>query len=142
MDEIAQTIANQLQAKLSSKEKALLADKRPTSDPALLMPFTNKPKTPMTLTPREHHAHSTPETSYSTRSQLPPLPYRQLAVIYANRYGDETQYSDDQRVARTRDSRGRRLRARCGCQPDRGEPHLARAYYYFMLSQRIKEARS
>ena len=136
-DEIAQTIANQLQAKLSLKEKALLAE-RPTSDPVAYA-FYEQAKNP-----------DDPYTPNTTRIQLLKqaiqrdpnflLAYCQLARIYANRYGDETQYSDDQRVENARlawEATESALRMR----PDRGEPHLARAYYYFMLSQ-YKEARS
>jgi TolB-like protein/predicted Ser/Thr protein kinase len=136
-EDIAQKIANQLRAKLSSKEKALLAE-RPTSDPVAYA-FYEQAKNP-----------DDPYTPNTTRIQLLKqaiqrdpnflLAYCQLAQIYASRYSDEMQSSDDQRVENARlawEVTETALRMR----PDRGEPHLARAYYYFMLCQ-YTEARS
>jgi TolB-like protein/predicted Ser/Thr protein kinase len=136
-DEIAQKIANQLQTNLSSKEKAAIAE-RPTSD-LVAYAFYEQAKNPDDpYTPNVLRIQLLQKAIQRDPNFL--LAYCQLARIYANRYGDEAQYSDDQRVENARlawETTQTALRMR----PDRGEPHLARAYYYFMLFQ-YKEARS
>jgi TolB-like protein/predicted Ser/Thr protein kinase len=136
-DEIAQRIANQLQAKLSSKEKALLAE-RPTSDPVAYAFYEQAKNPDDPYTPNRTRIPFLQKAIQRDPNFL--LAYCLLGKIYANRYGDEMQYSDDERVENARlawEVTETALRMR----PDRGEPHLARAYYYFMLCQ-YPEARS
>jgi len=140
-EEIANQIAKQLRAKLSPEEKAAIAEP-PTSDLKAYSLYQQ-------ATGTRRNRLDDPSLDVDKRIQMLKeaierdpnfiLAYYQLARIYINLYGDENNYSSDERVVHARLAR-ETIDTALRLRPDRGEPHLAQAYYYFIL-MRLTEAR-
>jgi serine/threonine protein kinase/predicted Zn-dependent protease len=126
--EIAEQIAGQLQAKISPQEKAMLAEK-PTPD-LTAYAFYEQART----------QKNTDEGGYEKRVKLLQeairrdpnfiLAYCLLAKLYTDHYVAQNFASETDRIAtaaRAKEVIDTALRLR----PDRGEPHLALAYYSF-----------
>ena len=134
--EIAEQIARQLQLRISPQEEAVLAEK-PTSD-----------LTAYAFYEQARNENNTTETSCENRVKLLQEAIRRdpnfvqayylLARLYTDRYLSENLSETDRMAtaARAKEVIGTALRLR----PDRGEPHLAAAYHFFLLHE-FTEAR-
>jgi TolB-like protein/Tfp pilus assembly protein PilF len=136
-DEIAQQIAHELQAKVAPQEKALIAEK-PTSDLTAYAFYERARALDLTnLKDRERCAVLLEEAVRRDPKFL--LAHCRLAEAYVRLYAWQNMESEDERMqsaARAREEIETALRLR----PDRGEPHLANAQYFFMTFQ-TREAR-
>ena len=127
--EIADQIARQLQAKISPQEKAAIAE-RPTSDLTAYAFYTQA----KTL--------ENAETNYEKRVKLlreairlDPnfiLAYCLLAKLQTDHYANGNFSSEADRIATGAQSK-ENIDTALRLRPDRGEPHLALAYNYFLL---------
>ena len=136
-DEIAQQIAVELQAKIAPQEKALLAEK-PTSDLTAYAFYERARALDMTdQKDREKCVVLLEEAVRRDPNFL--LAHCRLGEAYVRLYAQQNFLSEDERVqtaARARAAIETALRLR----PDRGEPHLASAQYFFITFQ-PREAR-
>ena len=135
--EIAEQIAQQLQAKISPQEKAAIAEK-PTSD-LTAYAFYNE-----ATIPKERAG-----PNYAKRVQLLQeairrdpnfiLAYCLLGKTYTTQYAYENFDSEAGRNATAAQAR-QVIDTALRLRPDRGEPHLALAHYFFILN-RFSEVR-
>jgi serine/threonine protein kinase/Tfp pilus assembly protein PilF len=135
--EIAEQIARQLQLKISPQEEAVLAEK-PTSD-LTAYAFYDRARTGKNMADAscENRVKLLQEAIRRDPNFI--LAYCLLANLYTNRYIDENLSSETDRMetaARAKEVINTALRLR----PDRGEPHLAAAYHFFVLHE-FTEAR-
>jgi serine/threonine protein kinase/Flp pilus assembly protein TadD len=131
-DEIAQQIAHELQAKIAPQEKTLIAEK-PTSD-LTAYAFYERARAldRMDWKDRQKCAVLLEEAVRRDPNFL--LAHCRLAEAYVRLYAGQDMESEDERMqtaARAREEIETALRLR----PDRGEPHLASAQYFFMTFQ-------
>src|SRR5262249_30412885 len=127
--EIANQIALQLQARLSPEEKAAMAEP-PTSDLAAYAFYEQATRAAPGDTTFDFDKSISLLQEAIKRDPKFILAYCALARMYINRYAAENSFSDDKRLInanRAQETIDAALRLR----PDRGEPHLAQAYYYF-----------
>ncbi len=136
-DEIAQQIAHELQAKIAPQEEALIAE-RPTSDLTAYAFYERARALDMTdQKDREKCVVLLQEAVRRDPNFL--LAHCGLGEAYVRLYVQQNFLSEDERVktaARARAAIETALRLR----PDRGEPHLASAQYFFITFQ-PREAR-
>lgn len=136
-DEIAQEIAHELQAKIAPQEKALIAEK-PTSD-LTAFAFYERARA-LDLTDWKDRGKNVVLLKEAVRRDPNFLLAQcRLGEAYVHVYATQETESEDERVqslARARDVIDAALRLR----PDRGEPHLANAQYFFITFQE-REAR-
>lgn len=136
-DEIAQQIARQLQAKISPQEKALIAEK-PTSDLTAYAFYERARNVKVNVrADLEKQVQLLQEAIRRDPNFI--LAYCLLAQAYTGIWADQNFDSQDERsasAARARETIDTALRLR----PDRGEPHLASADYFFKTYQ-FPEAR-
>ncbi|HEY8670904.1 MAG TPA: protein kinase, partial [Terriglobales bacterium] len=130
--EIAQQIARQLQAKISPEEKAVIADK-PTSD-LTAYAFYSQAMNQKADTEKGYQAKVTLLQEAIRRDPDFILAYCLLGKTYTSRYIAENYDSEASRGATAAQAR-QVIDTALRLRPDRGEPHLTLAYYFFMLYQ-------
>jgi tetratricopeptide (TPR) repeat protein len=131
-DEIAQQVAHELQAKIAPQEKLLIAEK-PTSDLTAYAFYERARALDMAnLKDRQRCAVLLEEAVRRDPNFL--LAHCRLAEAYVRLYAWQNMESEGERMqtaARAREEIEKALRLR----PDRGEPHLASAQYFFITFQ-------
>jgi serine/threonine-protein kinase len=136
-DEIAQQIAIELQAKIAPQEEALIAE-RPTSDLTAYAFYERARALDMTdQKDREKCVVLLEEAVRRDPNFL--LAHCGLGEAYVRLYAHENFLSQDERV-QTAARAGAAIETALRLRPDRGEPHLASAQYFFATSQ-PREAR-
>lgn len=134
--EIAEQIARQLQAKVSPSERAAIAEK-PTAD-LTAYSFYNQ----ATTCNEQDWSYDKATKLLQEAIRRDPnfiLAYCALARAHTDRYVNEDLISDAHRFA-TKEQAKEAIDTALRLRPDRGEPHLAAAYNFFLLSE-FTEAR-
>jgi serine/threonine protein kinase len=137
-DEIAEQIAHQLQAKIARQEKAVIEEK-PTSDLTAYAFYEQAKSLTIKAQPdREKRIQLLQQAVQRDPNFI--LARCLLAKAYTDSYITKNFDSED-----TRDASAARaeetIKIALHLRPDRGEPHLAAAYYYFLKLQNTEARR-